>query len=151
LPRHNKHAQSRWSPGSRDLGDLKHLDDMLHRDAFHWAAKCQHRCQHPSCTYPSNQRWDPHHVIYQQHIRLHDKSYAVVWDKRNALRLCTDCHHNRQHNKSEPVPVSALPLSVIEFSVELMGRGPTLNYLHAYYAADCDVTARVDDFLVRTA
>lgn len=131
---------------------MTHVDDMLHREAFYRAAKLQGRCQHPECTNRHNRRWEPHHVIYQQHIRLFSKHFAVVWDKRNALRLCIpDCHYNRQHNKREPVPVSVLPFSVIEFSVELMGRDRTLNYLHTYYAADCDVTARVDDFLARAA
>jgi hypothetical protein len=64
--------------------------------------------------------WEPyrsraHHVIYRQHIPV-DKE----WDPRNAMPVCDPCHE-RHHNASRRLPLSALSEENLAFAEEVLG------------------------------
>jgi hypothetical protein len=56
-----------------------------------------------------------HHVIYRQHIPV-DKE----WDPRNAMPVCDPCHE-RHHNASRRLPLSALSEENLAFAEEVLG------------------------------
>jgi 5-methylcytosine-specific restriction endonuclease McrA len=56
-----------------------------------------------------------HHVIYRQHLPV-DKE----WDPRNAMPVCDPCHE-RHHNASRRIPLSALSEENLEFASEVLG------------------------------
>jgi 5-methylcytosine-specific restriction endonuclease McrA len=74
--------------------------------------------------------WHAHHVVTQQHVRRAD---GDVWDPRNAMRLCTPCH-DAHHNRTRPIPLSAVPESAFEFADELLGRDGADAYWDRFYA-----------------
>jgi 5-methylcytosine-specific restriction endonuclease McrA len=56
-----------------------------------------------------------HHVIYRQHLPV-DKE----WDPRNAMPVCNPCHE-RHHNASRRIPLTALSEENLEFASEVLG------------------------------
>lgn len=62
-------------------------------------------------------QFDAHHVVEKQYLK---KNKLPLWDERNALRLCTRCHH--QHTvRSKKVPLGALTQENIDYAVLLLG------------------------------
>jgi hypothetical protein len=112
---------------------------MSNASSFHAEAKWQGKCQHPRCENPQG-AWHSHHIIYEQVVT---REGGDKYDVRNALRLChPKCHLDRQHGQQDPVPMSAIPDEAIEFAVELMGIGKTINYFERYYG-DAATDARL--------
>lgn len=91
-----------------------------------------------------------HHVVYAQALRAHARSREVadaagigdrrprrslstlMADERNLVAVCKKCHE-RHHSRFVPLSASALPDSVFEFAVELMGNGAAFEYLRRRY------------------
>lgn len=80
-----------------------------------------------------------HHVIYRQHLReraerRHDGTSfrALVADERNLVAMAFGCHQDH-HARSRPLPMRLLPDSVFEFAIEVLGFGPSYQYLARYY------------------
>jgi 5-methylcytosine-specific restriction endonuclease McrA len=73
--------------------------------------------------------WHAHHVVTQQHIR---QAGGDVWDPRNAMRVCTPCH-DAHHNRSRPIPLSAVPTEALQFAHELLGHDGADAYFDRYY------------------
>ena len=84
---------------------------------FHVEAQTQRLCRNAGCrrTWP----WHPHHVVRRQDIEAITKDPAVVWDPRNCLRLCPDCHAN--HHGLHHVLLTSLRDANYEFAFELLG------------------------------
>jgi hypothetical protein len=82
-----------------------------------------------------------HHVVYEQHVRSHDRS--LVDDATNALALCKRCHD--LHHTSGPgrIRISVLHLrdANIDFASRLLGRAAGLYF--ARYYVDSDVDPRI--------
>jgi hypothetical protein len=55
-----------------------------------------------------------------------------LWDTRNALRLCDQCHA-AHHNRTHPVPASALTESNIDYVFEVYGACYGSDYLRRRY------------------
>lgn len=103
---------------------------MSNAGSFHAEARYQGRCQHPRCANAQG-AWHAHHVIYEQVVERHG---GDKYDTRNAMRLCNPkCHLDRQHGRQDPVPMSVVRCETIEFAVELMGIGRTINYFERFY------------------
>jgi hypothetical protein len=104
--------------------------------SFHAEAQWQGHCQHPNCEQPLSPKWHAHHVIYEQVV---EREGGDKYDTRNAMRLChPKCHLDRQHGRQDPVPMSVVRDETIEFAVELMGIGKTINYFERRYAGTED-------------
>jgi hypothetical protein len=99
-------------------------------DGSREAAARQMRCQHPNCTTPKAP-WHPHHVVYEQEVR---RRGFPKWDPRNMLRLCVPCHMGRQHNRQDPVPITALLPQNLAYAAEVLGDYAD-DYLQRYYGA----------------
>lgn len=114
---------------------------MSNPASFHSEARYQGKCQHPDCEEPLTYHWHAHHVVYRQHVEAHGGN---VWDTRNAMRLCNrlphDCHRTKHHNRKAPVPMSVVRDETIEFAVEVMGPGRTINFFERFYASADDDT-----------
>lgn len=134
MARKHKNARSRFLPSESELRDIELMNLIANKGSFRSEARYQGRCQHPACKTP-NAAWQPHHVIYAQHIR--EINAAVEYDTRDAMRLCLRCH-GRQHNRKAPVPTTAIRCETIEFAVELMGAGRALGYFERYYDTSQD-------------
>lgn len=93
-----------------------------------WKEGAPNVCQNPDCKRDHN-RIDRHHCVYEQHIR---QAKGDRWDPRNRLMLCAGCHSS--HHRGTKLELSVLPLSAIEFAVELFGPGAAYEYLNRYYA-----------------
>lgn len=105
--------------------------DRIAHTFFRGAAAKQGRCQHPDCPKPSAP-WDPHHVVYEQHVI---KAGFPKDDTRNALRLCRDCHFNHHHTGGPArIPLAAIPDAAIEYAREVLG-DYAIDYLAAKYRA----------------
>jgi hypothetical protein len=74
--------------------------------------------------------FDPHHIVYAQHVRRYS---GDEWDVRNRLPVAR-WRHTQHHSGELPLLVSDLPDSVFEFAVELIGADRAWSYLRARYA-----------------
>jgi hypothetical protein len=72
---------------------------------------------------------DPHHVVYQQHLR---QRHLPLWDPRDGIALCRRCHE-AHHNRSQPIACSVLPDAALEFAFEHLG-AYAADYLSQRYA-----------------
>lgn len=104
-------------------------------EACYWQ-RCCHKCG-------STKPWDPHHVVEQKKLKaIHRKD--ILWDPRNAMRLCVDCHANHT-GASDKVPLALLTAANYEFAFEALG-GSAFYYLPAHYDGD---DPRLSDYLTR--
>lgn len=94
----------------RDMSDLDHIA----RESFWREARGQRCCR--MCEDPKK-KWQAHHIVYEQHLR---DVGAPIWDNRNSMRLCDDCHR-RHHNRSQVVPLSKLSNRNVEYAFEALG------------------------------
>lgn len=102
----------------------------LERRDFHLAAAAQRVCARPGCR--STEFAGGHHVIYQQELTRIGRE-DLLWDKRNALRVCLQCHHN--HHGIHSLPLTALTDANYEFAFEVLGER-AVDYLRAKYDGD---------------
>lgn len=105
--------------------------DPLKR-AFHEEAQKQRICRQEGCrrSWP----WHPHHVVYRQELeKLGITDISILWDKRNCLRLCPDCHAN--HHGLHHVKLTCLREENYEFAFEHLGEGAG-SYLRGKYDGD---------------
>jgi 5-methylcytosine-specific restriction endonuclease McrA len=65
--------------------------------------------------FPHPLRTAAHHVVYRQHVPV-----EMAWDPRNSMPLHDDCHE-RHHNASRRIPLSALSEENLEFASEVLG------------------------------
>lgn len=108
---------------------IRKKGDVSVKEKLVWREALQPACENPLCRWETPRRErNQHHCIYAQHVR---GAGGDVWDPRNSLTLCYDCH--ARHHGGDRIPLSALPDSVFEFAVELLGTGPTYNYLRRRY------------------
>lgn len=93
------------------------------------------------CICGCDQRADQlHHCVYQQEIRrtapATDKT--IGWwtqDPRNLVPVARNCH-GAHHGRTRPLELSVLPGSVYAFARELLGAGPSYEYLMRRYAGE---------------
>lgn len=104
---------------------------LLEQRDFHIEAQGQRVCRQKGCRH--NWPWHPHHVVRKQDVEKYSKDASVVWDKRNCLRLCPDCHMN--HHGLHPVKLTSLRDANYEFAFELMGEAAG-SYLRDHYDGD---------------
>lgn len=86
-------------------------------------------------------RFHLHHICYVQHVR---RERGDVWDPRNALTLCVDCH-SAHHSRKRILPLGLLPDAALEFAAETFGGPAAYVYLRRRYEGD---DPRLEDFLV---
>lgn len=104
----------------------------MNAGSFHSEAMYQGKCQHPNCERPAG-KWHAHHVVYEQIVTRERPD--LKYDTRNAMRLCVPkCHLDRQHGRQDPVPMTVVRCETIEFAVEVIGVGRTLNFFQRFYA-----------------
>lgn len=112
--------------------------------AFHEAAREQRICRQKGCR--RNWPWHPHHVIYRQELeKLGITDRAVLWDRRNCLRLCPDCHMNH-HGRAKPVLLTCLTDANYEFAFEVLG-WRAYDYLRQKYDGE---DPRLEEWRERT-
>lgn len=102
------------------------------RRLFQDAARGQGICQAPDCPVTSNH--DPHHVIYEQHLK--DRGLPR-YDARNALRLCRGCHHRHHFTPGWRLPTAALREENIAYAVLVLGEY-AIDYFRRYYDDSAD-------------
>lgn len=101
--------------------------DLMARDLFKREARYQRCCQ--NC--PKTGEWEAHHVVYEQHLRGVGEP---IWDTRNAMRLCPDCHR-RHHNRSSVIPLAKLHDGHIAYAFAKLGLR-AYSYLKDRYAGE---------------
>lgn len=113
--------------------------EWLSHDLFRQAAQRQRCCQ--MCG-KAGSDWHPHHVVYAQHLR---KAGKPVYDARNAMRLCVECHASH-HNRSKVIPL--LKLTDDHFEYAFLMLGPAAHYYlgQRYDGED----PRLDQWLAKT-
>lgn len=91
----------------------------------------------------SRQNLVQHHVIFNQELR---RAGGDPYDPRNALTLCHgigDGCHPKFHQRTAPIPLTALSDENLAFAFELMGVR-AVNYLTRHYSGE---DFRLEQFL----
>lgn len=101
---------------------------------FRAAARAQRCCQNPDCRRPMAHPWDPHHVIYEQEL---ERRGAPLFDVRNVLRLCRDCHF-RHHQGAAPIPKTVLTSVNLAYATEILGDF-AMDYINRRYPISCPI------------
>lgn len=102
------------------------------KQPFYEEARKQRICRQAGCR--RNWPWHPHHVVYRQEIeKLGVTDISVLWDPRNCLRLCPDCHMN--HHGLHHVKLTCLRDANYEFAFEVLGERAG-SYLRDKYDGD---------------
>jgi hypothetical protein len=89
-------------------------------------------------------RQERHHVVRAQVVR---RCGGSVYDARNRLLICGRCHDG-QTNRSQKIPLVALPDCAYEFAVELLGPGRAYNLLRREYEGN---DWRLENLLAQSA
>lgn len=101
-------------------------EEKAQKAAFRAEARFQRCCQ----VCGSIERWDAHHVIERQYLRING---FFQWDPADALRVCDNCH--RPHTlRVKPIPLTALTDRNIDYAIDLLGAEKAVAYLHDNYA-----------------
>jgi hypothetical protein len=114
---------------------------LAHR-LFREAAAKQRCCQWCGKT---KSDWHPHHVIYAQYLK---HNHHPIYDTRNVLRLCINCHAKHHDGTPEKLPLSKLRDENIEYAVYLIGGYLAYDYLTTRYAGE---DARLERALAEAA
>lgn len=104
-------------------------EEAAARRAFHeeaWGQRCCAVCGKGGA-------FDPHHVVEKKKIKSVRRT-ETLWDVRNALRLCPQCHADHT-GRSKKVPLRKLRDANYEFAAWLLG-GSAFYYLRAHYDGD---------------
>ncbi len=105
----------------------------LERRDFHLQAQAQRVCARPGCR--STEFAGGHHVIYQQELTRIGRA-DLLWDRRNALRVCPNCHTGTNaHHGLHPLPLTCLTDANYEFAFEVLG-ARAFDYLRQKYDGD---------------
>lgn len=112
--------------------------ERISHELFREAARKQRCCQMCGTTKGG---WHPHHVVYAQHLKREQKP---VYDTRNAMRLCIDCH-SAHHARSRVIPLIKLTLIHIEYAFLSLGAAAH-TYLSQRYDGD---DPRLEETLAR--
>jgi len=99
--------------------------ERLPAEFFRWAAQKQERCASCGTRGP----WDAHHALYEQHLR---KEGFPLFDPRNALRLCRDCHANH-HAGARRIKTASLTTENLAYMVEVLGPDRAELYIARQY------------------
>lgn len=110
--------------------------ERLSHELFREAAQRQRCCQMCGSARAS---WHPHHVVYAQHLR---RAGHPVYDTRNAMRLCVECHASH-HNRSIVIPLVKLTVAHIEYAFLTLGAAADY-YLRQRYGGE---DPRMDEWL----
>jgi len=105
-------------------------EEWLARRDWHLHAQAQRLCARPGCR--SKEFAGGHHVIYQQELVRLGRA-DLLWDKRNALRVCPGCHAN--HHNLHQLPLTCLTDANYEFAFEVLGER-AFDYLRSHYDGD---------------
>jgi hypothetical protein len=140
-PRRNTHGQKRPSPRQDQVRELNIMNFEACVKAFKAECSYQRFCQHPDCKNPGTWKWQAHHVVQVKHIKEYTEEPHILYDPRNALRLCNDlsgsnCHGNHHGGGDKRVPLSALRDENFEYAAELLGAGVAYEYLRRGYRGE---------------
>lgn len=113
--------------------------EISNRRAFHEAAHAQRCCQ--KCG--GFGAYQSHHVVEKSELKRRGRS-DLVWDTRNAMRLCPDCHE-RHTNRSRPIELRLLSAQHFEFAFFVLGV-VAHSYLGRLYIGE---DPRLDEYLAR--
>lgn len=114
------------SPIKRRPSKALSLEERAATAAFRAEARWQRCCQ----VCGAIDRWDAHHVVERQYLRI---NRLPQWDPKNALRACERCH--RLHTlRIAAIPLTALTDRNIDYAIELLGAEKAVAYLHDNYA-----------------
>jgi hypothetical protein len=119
------------------MADVKRSGRRKAKTPQSWKVKWPDKCR--KCDGWADAR---HHVVYEQHVR---KEGGRLFDLRNGLPLCYDCHVAHHRGGENRLNTRLLFDGHIEFAVELLGPDRAYNYFHRYY--HCDEDARVEALL----
>lgn len=110
---------------TRKYGTAKEIEDA-NRRAFHEVAWKQRVCQ--VCGKGGD--YETHHVVKKEHLKQKGL-YDMIWDTRNALRLCHGCHaaHTLGYRR---VKLDRLTDDNYEFALLIFGMGAS-QYLRRHY------------------
>lgn len=107
----------------------------LEQVEFAEEAKSQRICAGEGCR--ANWPWHPHHVVKRQDLesklglsKYNEADHVILWDPRNCLRLCPDCHMN--HHGLHKLPLKVLTEKNYEFAFEFLREGAG-EYLRHHY------------------
>lgn len=117
----------------RRVGYATEAEFLAARDVFREAARGQRVCQNPDCPHPSARRWMAHHVVYEQELR---RLGLPIWDARNSMRLCDECHADHHHGK--PMPQTILSPAHVEYAREVLGDA-YIDYFNRRYVPECPI------------
>lgn len=107
------------------------------RDRFHETAWGQRVCQ--GCDQPG--QYESHHVTERAELKRRNRM-DLVWDTRNVMRLCEECH--RLHTvRMKPISLARLLDCHFEFAFYVMGYA-AYRYLGEKYAGE---DPRLDQYL----
>lgn len=105
-------------------------EEWFARRDWHLHARAQRVCARPGCR--SREFAGGHHVVYQQELVRLGRA-GLLWDKRNALRVCPGCHSG--HHSLTQLPLTCLTDANYEFAFEVLG-GRAFDYLRSHYDGD---------------
>lgn len=114
-------------PKAKRIDRAKDAAEAMAHRLFRDAARGQKCCAVPGCR---NKDFDPHHVIYEQHLKDHG---LPKYDTRNVRRLCR--HHHQQHHRIKKLPLTILLDENIRYAFLVLG-DYAADYLRRYYAGD---------------
>ena len=103
--------------------EVEHADKC----AFYEMSHAQRCCQ--GCGKTGN--YESHHVVERSELRRVGR-LDLLWDPRNCMRLCSDCHH-RHTVRVEPILLLRLLDMHFEFAFEALGFR-AVSYLGRMYA-----------------
>jgi len=121
--------------------------EALEANAFHNAARFQRVCQKCGASKGPNGGpipWDAHYVVEKQKLKAIGRT-DLLWDHRNAMRLCKHPCHATHTNAHERVKLSALSNDNFNFAFEVLGAA-AYDYLRERYAGD---DPRLSDHLTK--
>lgn len=87
-----------------------------------WAADMPKACE----VCGERGRLERHHVLRRQWVKRH---HGAVYDPRNRLAVCPDCHPDGPRSAGKKLTVEHLRDETIAFAVETAGPGPAYNEL----------------------
>jgi hypothetical protein len=121
--------------------------EALEQNAFHNAARFQRVCRECGKSKGPNGGeipWDAHHVVEKQKLKAIGRT-DLLWDPRNAMRLCKHPCHARHTNASQRVKLSALSNDNFAFAFEVLGAA-AYDYLGERYEGE---DPRLSDHLTK--
>lgn len=123
-----KSARSYRTPGQIEAANRRAFGEVA------WAQRCCRKCG-------STGEWQAHHVVEKRKLKF-ERLHSMIWDTRNAMRLCPDCHE-RHTNRSRPLEMRLLLDEHFEFAFYALGAAAH-SYLSQLYIGE---DPRLDAYL----